>query len=301
VRRPQSADAAVLSLANDGGSGAIAVSIDGNGRRVACEPYTGAVEAVLECARNLACVGAEPLGLTNCLNFGNPEKPHIAWQLTRAVEGLRDACLALGVPVVGGNVSLYNEGGGGPIYPTPIVGMVGRLPDAGRLPRVGFAEEGHAIALVGPFAPSLTGSELDKLRGRLATSLPAVDLAEQAAALAALRAAVRAGGLATVHDVAEGGVAVALAECCIEGGLGARVEGIEPAAEALFGEGPGGVVVAGSADAVAAVPGARVIGTVGGRALEIEGALSVAVEELSETYEAAIPRWYPPDGRERAA
>ena len=131
VRRPQQADAAVLALGSDGGSGAIAMSIDGNGRRVACDPYTGAVEAVLECARNLACVGAEPLGLTNCLNFGNPEKPHIAWQLARAVEGLRDACLALGVPVVGGNVSLYNEGGGGPIYPTPIVGMVGRLPDPG--------------------------------------------------------------------------------------------------------------------------------------------------------------------------
>ena len=129
ARRPASADAAVLTLANDGGTGAIAVSIDGNGRRVACDPYTGAAEAVLECARNLACVGAEPLGLTNCLNFGNPEKPHIAWQLTRAVEGLRDACLALGVPVVGGNVSLYNEGAEGPIYPTPIVGMVGKLPD----------------------------------------------------------------------------------------------------------------------------------------------------------------------------
>ena len=147
IRRPQSADAAVLVLEPDGGSGALAISIDGNGRRVACDPYTGAAEAVLECARNLACVGAEPLGLTNCLNFGNPEKPHIAWQLTRAVEGLRDACLALGVPVVGGNVSLYNEGGEGPIYPSPIVGMVGKLPEPAAVPRVGFAEEGHAIAL----------------------------------------------------------------------------------------------------------------------------------------------------------
>ena len=167
VRRPQAADAAVLQLAPDGGHGAIAVSIDGNGRRVACDPYTGAVEAVLECALNLACVGAEPLGLTNCLNFGNPEKPHIAWQLTRAVEGLRDACLALGVPVVGGNVSLYNEGGGGPIYPTPIVGMVGRLPDAERVPVSGFTQEGHAIALVGPFAPSL-----ERLRARQAARAP---------------------------------------------------------------------------------------------------------------------------------
>jgi phosphoribosylformylglycinamidine synthase len=288
VRRPQSADAAVLSLANDGGSGAIAISIDGNGRRVACDPYTGAVEAVLECARNLACVGAEPLGLTNCLNFGNPEKPHIAWQLTRAVEGLRDACLALGVPVVGGNVSLYNEGGGGPIYPTPIVGMVGSLPDPESVPRIGFAREGDTVALVGPFEPALEGSELAKLRGHLGDSLPAVDLAEQAQGLAALRDAVRGGGLPTVHDISEGGLAVALAECCMEGGLGARI-GVDASDPALFGEGPGGVVIAGPRAAVEAVPGARVIGEVGGDALEIEGALSVPVAELRAVYEGAIP------------
>jgi phosphoribosylformylglycinamidine synthase len=282
----------VLALAADGGSGAIAVSIDGNGRRVACDPYTGAIEAVLECARNLACVGAEPLGLTNCLNFGNPEKPHIAWQLTQAVEGLRDACLALGVPVVGGNVSLYNEGGGGPIYPTPIVGMVGRLPDPERVPRVGFAREGHAIALVGPFAPALEGSELDKLRGRLAGSLPAVDLEAQTRALQALREAVRGGSLATVHDVAEGGLAVALAECCIEGGLGARVNEMEAGESALFGEGPGGVIVAGPAEAVTAVPGARVIGVVGGQTLELPGSVPIDVEHLREAYEGAIPAAY---------
>jgi phosphoribosylformylglycinamidine synthase II len=289
VRRPQAADAAVLTLASDGGRGAIAVSIDGNGRRVACDPYVGAAEAVLECARNLACVGAEPLGLTNCLNFGNPEKPHIAWQLTRAVAGLRDACLALGVPVVGGNVSLYNEGGGGPIYPTPIVGMVGSLPDPARVPVAGFAAAGHAIALVGPFAPALEGSELEKLRGALARSLPAVDLAAQAEALAALAEAVRGGGLPTVHDVSEGGLACALAECCIAGGLGARVELGGGEAE-LFGEGPGGVVIAGPRESVEAVPGARVIGSVGGDALEIGDEVSILVARLRQVYEGAIPR-----------
>jgi phosphoribosylformylglycinamidine synthase II len=289
VRRPPTADAAVLKLENDDGSGALAVSIDGNGRRVACDPYVGAAEAVLECARNLACVGAEPLGLTNCLNFGNPEKPHIAWQLTRAVEGLRDACLALGVPVVGGNVSLYNEGGGGPIYPTPIVGMVGKLPDPAVVPRSGFAAAGHAIALVGPFRPALEGAELEKLRGRLAGVLPTPDLAEQAAALAALREAVQSGSLATVHDVADGGLAVALAECCIEGGMGARVTLPSPDETALFGEAPGGAVVAGPREAVDAVPGAQVIGEVGGDALEIVGALSLPVAELRDAYEGAIP------------
>jgi phosphoribosylformylglycinamidine synthase len=317
VRRPQAADAAVLTLANDGGSGAIAISIDGNGRRVASDPYTGAIEAVLECARNLACVGAEPLGLTNCLNFGNPEKPHIAWQLTRAVAGLRDACLALGVPVVGGNVSLYNEGGEGPIYPTPIVGMVGKLPDPAAVPGMGFAAEGHVVALVGPFAPALAGAELDKLRGRLADELPAVDLAAQAEALAALREAVRGGGLATVHDISEGGLAIALAECCIAGGLGARITVPEallaggeaesvssgrspddgtlggellPAVErALFGEAPGGVVVAGPRAAVELLDGAVVLGEVGGAALFIDGVLELPVADLERVYEGALP------------
>ncbi|MEO7197126.1 MAG: phosphoribosylformylglycinamidine synthase subunit PurL, partial [Solirubrobacterales bacterium] len=152
VRRPEQADAAVLQIPETGG--AIAVSIDGNGRRVACDPYAGTVEAVLECAQNLACVGAEPLGVTNCLNFGNPEKPTVAWQLDRATLGLADACNALGVPVVGGNVSLYNETELGPIYPTPVVGMVGELPSPEGLPGIALGD-GDVIALVGPFAPSL--------------------------------------------------------------------------------------------------------------------------------------------------
>ena len=139
VRRPEEADAAVLRLYPDTDSQqGIAVSIDGNGRRVACDPYTGTVEAVLECAANLACVGGEPLGLTNCLNFGNPEKPHVAWQLQQSVAGMTDALTAIGVPVVGGNVSLYNESGGGPIYPTPVVGMVGAVPDVAATPGSGL-------------------------------------------------------------------------------------------------------------------------------------------------------------------
>jgi phosphoribosylformylglycinamidine synthase II len=289
VRRPGAADAAVLTLAPDGGSGALAASIDGNGRRVACDPYTGAVEAVLECARNLACVGAEPLGLTNCLNFGNPEKPHVAWQLVRAVEGLRDACLALGIPVVGGNVSLYNEGDEGPIYPTPIVGMVGKLPDPALAPAIGFGAAGDAVALVGPLEPSLLGSELERLRGGLARGLPAVDLAAQAAWLQTLRSAGRAGALRAVHDISEGGVACALAECCISGGIGARVS--LPVADevALFGEGPGGVIVSGPLEAVEAVAGAVVIGTVGGDSLEITGVLSLPVDRMRTVHEGAIP------------
>ena len=201
------------------GHQAIAVAIDGNGRRVACDPRRGAAEAVYECAANLACVGAEPLGLTNCLNFGNPEKPHVAWQLTEAVEGLAGACEELGVPVVGGNVSLYNEAPAGPIFPTPVVGMVGKLPDAGRAGRLGFVREGDVIALVGPFEPSAVGSELAKLRGRPPVGeLPVADAARIRIAHGAVRARVRSGAFTSAHDIAEGGVAVALAECCIAGG-----------------------------------------------------------------------------------
>ncbi|MGI8439455.1 MAG: phosphoribosylformylglycinamidine synthase subunit PurL [Thermoleophilaceae bacterium] len=305
VRRPEGADAAVLHLAHDGATGAIAVSIDGNGRRTACDPYTGAVEAVLECARNLACVGAEPLGLTNCLNFGNPEKPHVAWQLTRAVEGLRDACLSLGVPVVGGNVSLYNEGAEGPIYPTPVVGMVGALPDPERAAGSAFVEPGHEIALIGPFVPALAGSELERLRGRLAGGLPPVDLAAQARALAAVREAVRSGVLASAHDVSEGGLLCALAESCALGGLGARVDAAELAAAlggdveaALFGEGPGGVVVSGPAEALAEVAararevGVKRLGVVGGEELVIEGlgaTVAVSVAEARDAFTRGIP------------
>src|SRR5690348_17073148 len=186
VRRPEEADAAVLVLPD---GGALGVAIDGNGRRVAADPYVGTIAAVLECAANLACVGAEPLGVTNNLNFANPEKPHIAWQLSEAVRGLGDACRALEVPVTGGNVSLYNEGGAGPIYPTPVVGMVGHLPDAARAGRLGFAREGDALALVGwSAAPSLAASELAKLWGEpLPDGLPAVDLAAARAVLETVR------------------------------------------------------------------------------------------------------------------
>ena len=293
VRRAGAADAAVLQLAPDGGEGAIATAIDGNGRRVACDPYTGTVEAVLECARNLACTGAEPLGLTNCLNFANPEKPHIAWQLTESIRGLADACRALGVPVVGGNVSLYNEGLEGPIFPTPVVGMVGWLPDPAAVPAAGFAEEGHEIALVGPFEPSPLGSELEKLSGALADALPEVDLERQARSIGLVREAVRSGLVASAHDVSEGGLAVAVAECCIAGRLGARVDLPD-----AFGEGPGGVVVSGPSGAIrqleemAADAGFLRLGEVGGDRLVATGSaatLSLSVVDLATAFESGIP------------
>ena len=291
VRRPEQADAAVLALPD--GSG-LAVSIDGNGRRVYADPRRGAAEAVYECAANLACVGAEPLGLTNCLNFGNPEKPGVAWQLVEAIEGLAEACEALEVPVVGGNVSLYNEAPGGPIYPTPVIGIVGRLPDVGRAGRLGFARAGDAIALVGPFEPSPAASELAKLRGEEPRGpLPHRDGKRVRDAQEKIRSGISSQALQNAHDIAEGGVAVALAECCMAGGMGARValpEGLEPFAEAL---GCGFIVSARSdalrewARAAPSVP-CIIIGEVGGDQLEIAGRLRVAVSELESNWAESL-------------
>jgi phosphoribosylformylglycinamidine synthase len=316
VRRPEQADAAVLALdpppagggdaasapGEDGPIPGLAVSIDCNGRRVAADPYRGTIEAALECAANLACVGAEPLGTTNNLNFGNPEKGHIAWQLTEAVRGLGEACRALEAPIVGGNVSLYNEGqAAGPIYPTPVVGMVGRLPDVRRAARLGFSRAGDVVALVGPFAPSLAASELAKLRGAaLPDGLPELALDAVIAAQAAVRDAVRAGTCTSAHDIAEGGIAVALAECCLAGGFGAEVAlgelfaGADPH-EALFGESPGGFILSGPPDALRELAGTAnqvgvamaPIGTVSGDALQIElgeVSLSATLEELNDAH-----------------
>jgi phosphoribosylformylglycinamidine synthase II len=279
VRRPEQADAAVLALPT---GEAIAVAIDGNGRRVACDPRAGAIEVVFECAANLACVGAQPLGLTNCLNFGNPEKPHVAWQLTEAVDGLANACDALGIPVIGGNVSLYNEGPSGPIYPTPVIGMVGALPDPARAAGLGFTRAGDAIALVGSFVPGYAGSELAKLCGApVRGPLPALDQGTAVQTHAQVRSLVRSGSARSAHDIAEGGIAVALAECCAPHRLGARVAlpaGLDPFGEAL-GQ---AFIVSGAPEALA---GLNVIGIVGGDVLSLDGITELAVSEIATARE----------------
>ncbi len=293
VRRPGQADAAVLVLpvlAADTGAGGdpipgIAISIDGNGRRVAVDPRAGAAEVVYECAANLACVGAEPLGLTNCLNFGNPEKPHVAWQLSEAVDGLALACRELDVPVVGGNVSLYNESPDGPILPTPVIGMVGHLPEVRRAGRLGWSNAGDQIALVGGFNPSRDGSEIAKLYGSApAGALPAKDASAIRDAHACVRRGVRDGALTSAHDIAEGGIAVALAECCIASGLGADVtlpDGLDP-----FGEDLGtAFIVSGAPGALA---GLEIIGEVGGSELAIAGLLNVPVSELTTVHASGL-------------
>jgi phosphoribosylformylglycinamidine synthase len=305
VHRPEGADAAVLQLPEAGS--AIGVAIDGNGRRVACDPYRGTVEAVLECAQNLACVGAEPLGLTNCLNFGNPEKAAVAWQLDRSTQGLADACEELEIPVVGGNVSLYNEADAGPIYPTPVVGLVGELTDAAAVPGV-LPGEGDAVALVGSFAPSLAGSELAKLRGELGAGLPEADVAAAKAAIGFVREVARVRGPSAIHDVSEGGLATAIAECAIAGEVGVRADLDELVEErgcsgesAAFGEGPGGFLVAGDSEVIeqllASASSAGIdawrIGEFGGERIELSAAeveLDVALEEATSAWRSLEER-----------
>jgi phosphoribosylformylglycinamidine synthase II len=288
VRRPEQADAAVLALpvlsgqaGHDEPIPAIAISIDGNGRRVAVDPRAGAAEVVYECAANLACTGAEPLGLTNCLNFGNPEKPHVAWQLSEAIEGLAQACRDLDVPVVGGNVSLYNESPDGPILPTPVIGMVGKLPDARRCGWLGFTNPGDRIALVGSFNPTRDGSEIAKLHGSApAGALPDKDVSAIRATHERVRQAIRNRDFTTAHDIAEGGILVAIAECCIATGLGAIInlpEDIDP-----FGEDFGtAFIVSGPTEGL---EGLSIIGAVGGRDLVVNDLFNVAVSDLSSIH-----------------
>jgi len=292
VRRPEEADAAVLALpvlhgrcGPDEQIPAIAVSIDGNGRRVAVDPRAGAAEVVYECAANLACVGAEPLGVTNCLNFGNPEKPHVAWQLSEAIDGLAQACRDLDVPVVGGNVSLYNESPDGPILPTPVIGMVGRLPDARRCGQIGFSNPGDRIALVGNFNPSRDGSEIAKLHGSApAGALPHKDLSAIRAAHERVREGVRNRQFHSAHDIAEGGILVAIAECCIAGGLGAIIQ--LPDDIDLFGEDLGtAFIVSGPTEGL---EGLTVIGVVGSRELVLGDTFNVAVSELAQIHAGGL-------------
>ena len=244
---PGAADAAVLRLRNSGGKG-IALTTDCNPRYCYLDPYEGARIAVAEAARNLSCVGATPLAVTDCLNFASPEKPEGFWQFRRAVEGLADACEALGTPVISGNVSFYNETPERAIYPTPTVGMVGLLPDADKRVTLGFKNQGDYIYLIGGGEPTLGGSEyLAVIHGQEVGRPPALDMEAEKKLQAFLREAISQGLLQSSHDVSDGGLAVALAECCIAGGIGAHADWNKFSALELFGERTATIVVSASA------------------------------------------------------
>jgi phosphoribosylformylglycinamidine synthase len=297
-------DAAVLRI--KGTRRAIAVATDGNGRQVFLDPRRGGALAVCEAARNVSCAGGRPLGVTDCLNFGSPERPEILWQFAEAVEGIAEACRALEVPVVGGNVSFYNETSGTAILPTPICGVVGVLEDASRLVTQWFKAAGHRIALLGPDAVSLGGSEyLWALHAQLAGRLAPLDLQTERRVQLAVRAAVAAGLVTAAHDCAEGGIAATLAECCVTGapigcevtlGAGRRLD------ETLFGEGPSRVVVAVEAArqrefealmAESAIPW-RWIGATGGERLVVRAGdravLDVPVDRIEHAWRSGFER-----------
>jgi phosphoribosylformylglycinamidine synthase II len=297
-------DAAVLRI--KGTRRAIAVSTDGNGRHVFIDPRRGAAMAVCEAARNVACSGARPLGITDCMNFGSPERPEILWQFAEAIEGIAEACRALEVPVVGGNVSFYNETLGQAVLPTPVIGVVGVVADAGRLATQSFKAAGQRIALLGPEAVSLGGSEyLWALHGRLAGRLAPLDLEMERRVQAAVRAAVGAGLVTAAHDCAEGGVAVALAESAVTGTAPVGCEASVPAAAradlALFGEGPSRVVMTAEPARVrefealmaeSAIPW-RWIGITGGERVVIRAAaavLDVSVDRLAHAWRSGFER-----------
>ena len=290
-------DAALVRV----GTKALALSTDGKGRFGALDPYLGSVHAVAEAARNVAVTGARPLAITNCLNFGDPEQPEVMWQFAESIRGIRDACLALGTPVTGGNVSFYNGSGGSAIDPTPVIGMLGLLADHRLRVPGGFPRPRLAIHLLGETFAELGGSEFAQtVLGNAGGRPPAIDLERERALLRLLEEAAAETILASAHDCADGGLAVALAECAIAGGNGfaVAVPGDLPAHVTLFAESASRAVVAvDPADeerllglaAARGVPVAR-LGETGGPRAMIDGLLDVPVAELAAIWEGAIPR-----------
>ncbi|MEE9217634.1 MAG: phosphoribosylformylglycinamidine synthase subunit PurL [Acidobacteriota bacterium] len=302
---PPGGGAALLRLKGTGRG--IALSVDCNSRWCYLDPKLGAAHAVAEAARNLSCVGAEPVGLTDCLNFGNPEHPRTMWQFERAVEGMAEACEKLGVPVVSGNVSFYNETSGRDIHPTPVIAMVGLLEDISAHAGSAFLEDGDVIALVGKTLDELGGSEyLAVLHGREQGAPPALDLGRERAVQRCVREAVRRFRVRSAHDCSSGGLAVALAECCLTGPRprGAEVDlGDEHRADvALFSETASRVLVSGSERSIEELErlceasGVRVrrLGAVGGRCLKIRHRRRLRVEldigSLKEAWSTAFGR-----------
>ncbi len=301
-------DAALLRLAGPGlppSRRGVAVTTDGNPRWCAVDPRAGTAMLVAEAVANLACVGARAVAVVNCCNFGNPEHPTVMWQLSEAIDGMAEACRALELPVIGGNVSLYNESGGVDILPTPVIGALGLVEVlTGRAPGVGW-EEGSTLVLVSPQAPRsrpmLGGSRWAvECRNHRSGRLPRLDLEAHGrvvsfvAGLVAAEVGQGAGLVGAVHDVSGGGLGVALAEMAVAGRVGARIGGIENHLE-LFAETPSRFVVAtrrpGELVASAGAAGLRVdvLGTVGGDELSIEGLLAVSVERLAGRSAGALP------------
>jgi len=293
------ADAAIIRL--EGTLKAIALSTDGKGRFGHLDPYLGAAHAVAEAARNIAVMGAEPLAITNCMNFGNPERPEVMWQFAESIQGMADACRAFETPVTGGNVSFYNESGGSAIWPTPVIGMLGLIADYRLLVRSGFPESGLLIYLLGETFPELGGSEFaDVVLRQISGRPPALDLEREAALHRVLIEAANGDLVASAHDCSDGGLVVALAESAMSGdtGFALTLPGDVPWYVTLFAESASRAVVSVSPDKVedlealvAAhhVPFSR-MGETGGPRMVFDTLFETTVEEARAVYEEAIPK-----------
>jgi phosphoribosylformylglycinamidine synthase subunit PurL len=296
----------VLSVPDDAGvvrvdeltSLGVALAVDGNGRYCLLDPYAGAQLALAEAYRNVAATGARPLAVTDCLNFGSPEDPAVMWQFAEAVRGLADACLALGVPVTGGNVSFYNQTAGAPIHPTPVVGVLGVHDDVRRRLPIRFAQAGRAVVLLGRTEAEFGGSLWAQVvHGHLGGRPPAVDLDAERRLAEVLAAGAARGLLEAAHDLSDGGLAIALAECCLAGALGCSVSlpgdpfvdlFSESAARAVAAVRPGAEAEFAALCSAAGVP-AAVLGQTGGGSLEVEGCFRVGLAELSAAHRGTLP------------
>jgi phosphoribosylformylglycinamidine synthase len=297
VRGPGEADAAVLRI--KGGNTGVAISMDCNSRYCALDPWLGAQHAIVEATRNVSCAGGRPLGITNCLNFGNPERSPANWQLSRAVDGMAEACRQLGVPIVSGNVSLYNETDGQPIQPTPMVGCVGVIDDVTSAARIAW-DNGDDVYLIGEQAPTLGGSEyLATVHGTIGGAPPAIDYDRERSVQQFVRALISARAVSGVHDVADGGIAVALAELALASGLGAKITLLTDDRRndvRWFGESASRVLIAAapgqraSIESVAAVSGvsAMRIGTAGGDRLQLGSGASIALDDLRSASQGGL-------------
>lgn len=300
-------DASVVRVDESTGLG-VALATDGNGRYGRLDPYVGAQSSLAESYRNVATSGALPLAVTDCLNFGSPEDPGVMWQFQRAVEGLYDACLELGIPVTGGNVSFYNQTGETAIHPTPVVGVLGVLDDVRRAVRSGFPAAGEVVLILGETRDELDGSEWAKVvHGHLGGTPPRVDLAAEKALADLFVEAGRAGLLTSAHDLSDGGLAVGLAESVMTHGVGASIDlasvggdALDDATALLSESGARALVtVAGEADVatllgIAATHGVPItrLGTTDGDRLRVKGTRGLTVEELRAAHTGTMPRYF---------